>query len=410
MSVFVHRMLGDMIVEAKPGFACGEEDPDGIFQMRMNNITRSGGLDLSKKRYVPSGHKSAANTLLCSGDVLFNATNSPDLVGKTLLFPGLDEPTVFSNHFLRLRTDGEQLAPAYLAHWLQEQFQRGVFKSKCRQWVNQATVGRESLLSISLPVPSLAVQYDIVSVLDHVEALRAKRRQGISLLDDLARSTFLDMFGTPDQAWAHVTVKDVAKDIKGSIRTGPFGSQLLHEEFVDSGIPVLGIDNAVTNEFAWQARRFITEEKYQKLERYRVHPGDVLITIMGTCGRCAVVPDDIPIAINTKHLCCITLDRSKCLPEFLHSYFLVHPISREYLRRTAKGAIMAGLNMGLIKDLPIVLPPISAQQAFVDRANSARKVKASHMAHLVELDALFRSLQHRAFRGEQWRDAASLAC
>ena len=266
---------------------------------------------------------------------------------------------------------------------------------------NLPRLGPKQLASFQIPLPPLAEQKRIAGILDATDALRAKRREALGQLDTLLQSTFLDMFGElTGNGWEMVTVEDVARNKNGAIRTGPFGSQLLHNEFVGEGIRVLGIDNAVANVFREGEPRFITPQKYERLRRFTVRPGDVLITIMGTCGRCAVVPEDIGVAINTKHLCCITLDREKCLPEFMHAYFLEHPLARRYLERSAKGAIMAGLNMGIIKALPIPVPPLDLQHRFAAIVESVEHQKASQRTHLAELDTLFASLQSRAFRGD----------
>ena len=89
----------------------------------------------------------------------------------------------------------------------------------------------------------------------------------------------------------------------------------------------------------------------------------------------------------------------KCRPEFLHAFFLRHPMARAYLEQTSKGAIMSGLNMGLIKSMPIAVPPLALQQTFATRIRAVESLKANHRAALAELDALFASLQHRAFAG-----------
>lgn len=250
--------------------------------------------------------------------------------------------------------------------------------------------------------PNLTEQRRIAKILDQTEELAAKRREALVQLENLAQAVFIEMFGDQRKSedWPVKTIADVAASHNGAIRTGPFGSQLLHSEFVDAGVAVLGIDNAVANEFRWGERRFITESKYRELRRYTVKPGDVLITIMGTCGRCAVVPDDVPTAINTKHLCCITLNQAECLPSFLQAFFLRHPAARQYLETTSKGAIMEGLNMGLIKAMPISVPPIRLQQLFAKRIQHIEAVKATHRLALAESDALFASLQQRAFAGQ----------
>lgn len=294
---------------------------------------------------------------------------------------------------------GTTFHPQYLRHlvisdWFNARFMRtvsGVGGSLLR--ARPAEVGK-----IEITLPPLEEQRRIAGILDQADALRQKRRQAIAKLDQLLQSVFLDMFGNelPDNSY---TISDVIDENCGGIRTGPFGSQLLHSEFVDDGIKVLGIDNAVKNRFSEGKARYINEKKYEQLKRYTVSPNDILITIMGTCGRCAVVPQNIGAAINTKHLCCLTLNHETLEPEFLHSYFLLHPAAKRYLHDRAKGAIMNGLNMGVIKAMPIPQIPIQHQRKFVSIKQTIQTRTKNADVQFEVANSLFHSLQQRAFSG-----------
>jgi len=213
----------------------------------------------------------------------------------------------------------------------------------------------------------------------------------------------MDMFGkqaSDYEIWPMCSIENLAVPKKGSMRTGPFGSDLKHSEFVDSGVAVIGIDNAVKNEFSWGERRFITQEKYQKLKRYRVFPKDLIITIMGTTGRIAVIPEDIPLAISTKHLAVITLNQKLALPEFIHSAFKLHPLIQSQLRQKCKGAIMDGLNLGLIKSLEVKLPPLALQKEYATvLSNLEDKIKIVRQ-QAEQYESFFGSLMTKAFNGE----------
>jgi type I restriction enzyme, S subunit len=250
---------------------------------------------------------------------------------------------------------------------------------------------------------SIEEQRHIAAILDKADAIRRKRRQALSEIGNLLRASYLQLVSARNSHysnWSRYRIEQLALDQPGAMRTGPFGSDLRHSEFVDKGIAVLGIDNAVLNRFEWSERRFITPEKYEKLRRYRVFPGDVIITIMGTTGRSAVIPDDIPEAITTKHLATITLNQEIALPEFISFSIHSDPKIIHQIERANKGAIMSGLNLGIIKKIEIALPPIKQQKLFVELSLKLNKQRSLFEQPDTSGEALFASLSQRAFRGE----------
>lgn len=260
-------------------------------------------------------------------------------------------------------------------------------------------ISKKYLQDIKIPLPPLQIQEKIVEVLDKAQELIDLRKKQIELLDELVRSEFLKTF-CHETDWDLVKTKDLAKKQKNSMRTGPFGSNLKHSEFVDEGIAVLGIDNVVDNIFKWKKRRYITEKKYNELKRYTVYPGDVLISIMGTTGRSAVVPNDISKAINTKHLACITVDKDKVSPYFLSYSIHTNPFILKQIKLRNKGAIMNGLNLTIIKELKIPLPPIEKQKKFEFFYLELQRIKRLLENSLNLLEENYNSLMHKAFRGE----------
>jgi type I restriction enzyme, S subunit len=346
---------------------------------------------------------SRARKLVRTNDILF-ATIRPTLQRIAVVPEHLDKQVCSTGYFVLRPTP--EIDHRFVFYFLFTEDFTGQMQT-LQKGASYPAVTDGDVKAQEILVPPLPEQQRIVGILDEafegIATAKANAEENLQNARALFQSTYVALVAESD-GWLRTTVADVALPQKGSIRTGPFGSQLLHGEFLDEGVAVLGIDNAVNNEFRWGKVRCITAAKFRELSRYQVKPGDVLITIMGTCGRCAIVPDDIPTAINTKHLCCITLNPNKCAPGFLHAYFLHHPIAQQFLVKRAKGSIMAGLNMGIIKELPILLPTLLEQKAIVKTLNELReethRLEFLYKRKLAALQELKKSLLLQAFTGK----------
>ncbi|WP_233548558.1 restriction endonuclease subunit S [Galactobacter valiniphilus] len=351
--------------------------------------------DAGQATTTPGGDIGSAKQLVLPGDVLISKI-VPHIRRVWVVPPASEYRQVASQEWIVFRSAAHH-AP-WLRHFLlSEGFHRqfmttvaGVGGSLLR--ARPVDVGR-----IPIPVPPLNEQRRIADILDRSHAMFASVTHRSELLAELHESLFIARFGTTQPSGQ--TVANVAMVGPNRIRTGPFGSQLLKSELTDSGPAVLGIDSTTDHQFNSNFTRHISQSKFETLRRFQVHPGDVLITIMGTLGRTAIVPDDIPDAINTKHMVAITPDRNKILPEFLQDWLRFHPASSDHLGRSKRGAIMGGLNMGLIKSTPLAVPPLARQQEYASQLSQLKQERMLAATTRAKLEAAVASLSHRAFRG-----------
>ncbi|WP_147820179.1 restriction endonuclease subunit S [Salidesulfovibrio onnuriiensis] len=360
--------------------------PNEYFPKDIKYISRSKAKTLSRHSYK-------------AGDVVIAKLGA---VGTACIVPVHCEDGVIVADVVRFRSDQSKISHSYLSFFLNS----SEGQKRVKQFSKGTTRLRTNLTDlkkVQIPLPPLDDQKRIAYLLGKVEGLIARRKQHLQQLDNLLKSVFLEMFSPHSpgyEAWPLVEIKNLAAKHKGAMRTGPFGSNLLHSEFSTEGdVAVLGIDNAVQNHFAWGERRFISKEKYKELQNYRIFPGDVIVTIMGTIGRSAVIPDDIPVAINTKHLAAITLNKEIANPLFLSYSIHSSPYILNQFRSKNRGAIMNGLNLGIIKETKLKRPPIDLQNQFAAIHTRVDEVKSRYQQSLADLENLYGALSQKAFKG-----------
>lgn len=176
--------LGGYCNEIKSGFAFGksERDSSGIPHLRPMNINTNGDLVLEDVKYIPFSEKEKyADYVIRKGDVIFNNTNSKELVGKTCYVRN-DAEYLFSNHMTRIRTS-QGLEPLFLANVLYHLWRQNIFLEMCNKWVGQAAVNIGMLSELEIPLPPLEIQREIVARIEAERKIVEGNRELIRLYE-----------------------------------------------------------------------------------------------------------------------------------------------------------------------------------------------------------------------------------
>ncbi len=184
------EMLNNNVILIKFGFPCGKwnNEKKGIAQLRPFNITEDGSIDIENIKYIQT-NKDIKNYLIKKADVIFNNTNSEDLVGKTSLWDREDGVFVISNHMTIIRIKKESILNAvFLAKFLHQKWYEGFYKTICRRHVNQSSISLSRLTTIPIPLPPLEEQKAIADILQTIDEKIQKEEARKKALENLFKS------------------------------------------------------------------------------------------------------------------------------------------------------------------------------------------------------------------------------
>ena len=178
---WVKRKLGEVFKDISSGFACSKrfEKDGGYVHLRTHNISTQGVLNFDKIIQIEESKVNRKSSKIYKGDVIFNNTNSTELVGKTS-FVDKDYNYGFSNHLTRIKTSDFSQGK-YLTYFLTHLHQQGHFFRICKKWIGQSGVNISMLKDLNYYYPPLEEQKRIVAKID---TLFAKIDKAISLTEE----------------------------------------------------------------------------------------------------------------------------------------------------------------------------------------------------------------------------------
>ena len=185
--------LGDFCSDVSYGTSLPSSQNGRYVYLRMNNITYSGEIDLSDIKYIDLDQTDFDKYSVHEGDILFNRTNSADLVGKTTWFHGL-EPMIIAGYIIRVRLKKE-LIPSFVSSFMNTKEMKAVLKMMGKGAVNQSNINSKELRNIQIIIPPLSLQQSFADKINAIEQQKAAITQSIAETQKLFDYTMDKYFG-----------------------------------------------------------------------------------------------------------------------------------------------------------------------------------------------------------------------
>jgi type I restriction enzyme S subunit len=262
-------------------------------------------------------------------------------------------------------------------------------------------VRKSKFEQVKIPVPPLAHQREIADTLDRAEALRAKRRTTLSELDALTRSIFHALCGDPatnPRSWPTARLAELIRDDDG-INYGV----VQPGEDVEDGVPLIRVGDLQDGSINLSRLKKIATSIEKKYKRSRLHGDEILVSCVGSIGTVVLAEISMKGFNIARAVARIRLS-GKVNRNYVAAY-LQTDFVQKYFTRELRTASQPTLNIKQIAETEVRLPPENIQNELARQVAMVDKLKSAHRAFLAELDALFASLEHRAFRGENAQES-----
>jgi len=360
----------------------------GIPFLTVKDVTDS-ELDFINCSFITTEDYIAAkegNSAPKKGDVLFSKDGT---VGKVHVVT-TDKPFAVLSSLAILRPRQNTVDATYFGHVLRSPtVLEDALKRKTGSAIRRIILS--DLKKVKIPVPSLEEQKRITDILDRAEALRAKRRAILAQLDELIQSIFIEIFGDPiknSKNWETLKFSEVGTLQRGKSKHRPRNAP----ELLGGKYPLIQTGDVANS------GGYITEytQTYSELglKQSKMWPAGTLC---------------ITIAANIAKTGILTFDA--CFPDSVVGFIPNEKVKIEYvqywmsflqkmLEESAPESAQKNINLKILFDLNIPVPPLELQTKFTSIVYVVEKIKQSHQQSLLELNNLFDSLAHEAFTGK----------
>lgn len=323
------------------------------------------------------------------GDVLICKIN-PKINRVWVVKHNTEYPLLASSEWIVVRNSA--INSNYLRWYFMSPFFRKLLTSQVAGIGGSLTRAQpKQVAKYPVPIVELEKQGKIVNLLEKVNFVISARQQQLAKLDELVKARFVEMFGDPvsnPYGFEKVPLSELAE-----IKIGPFGSLLHKEDYIEGGHPLLNPSHIVDGNIVPDKKLTISDEKYNELEAYHLHFGDVVMGRRGEMGRCAVVMGE-GFLCGTGSLLIRT--RGEVTADFIQKV-ISFPSFKKTIEDMAVGQTMPNLNVPIVSRFQVVKPPVKVQHRYYSFIGEVDNLRQQVQKSIEKLKTLKGALMQQYF-------------